>query len=419
MTFTTNNIVTRRRQKMNVKRKLPILTFLSLVFSVIVIIFPTNSAYAEEDDRILDIYGDPIRTNKDYILVHKELEPDQAIGVPLNQREAAVGAHKHGITFETYIGWYYPVTSHNNSYFGGEQHYDTKGNLYYGTPINFEAPRGERGDGYLRNDTQVSVSMKIGNNSRWGGAPKYHLTGTNSPYFIQNKSQEKIYTVLKENSKELNLVADRVTLYHDKFGRPTTSYNAYTSYISTRVLQSWYTGREKAWVQHEGRGYAGLEVVPIQNSWDPESVNGTYHLISGVNGTSVVDMSTRRSPDPNIPLNNVHLHEKHDGANQKWIFEYDQIIGAYQIKSATNPNLVLAWNDSNNSNNVFATPNQQKLEHYWILEDSGSGYIYVKNFKNQNKVLDVQGKGTSNGTNIIVNNNNNGWNQSFKLEKLD
>lgn len=138
-----------------------------------------------------------------------------------------------------------------------------------------------------------------------------------------------------------------------------------------------------------------------------------------MNGTSVVDMSTRRSPDPNIPLNNVHLHEKHDGANQKWIFEYDQIIGAYQIKSATNPNLVLAWNDSNNSNNVFATPNQQKLEHYWILEDSGSGYIYVKNFKNQNKVLDVQGKGTSNGTNIIVNNNNNGWNQSFKLEKLD
>ncbi|WP_257144342.1 RICIN domain-containing protein [Bacillus pseudomycoides] len=53
------------------------------------------------------------------------------------------------------------------------------------------------------------------------------------------------------------------------------------------------------------------------------------------------------------------------------------------------------------------------------MEDSGSGYIYVKNFKNQNKVLDVQGKGTSNGTNIIVNNNNNGWNQSFKLEKLD
>ncbi|SFI06140.1 MULTISPECIES: RICIN domain-containing protein [unclassified Bacillus (in: firmicutes)] len=409
---------------MNVKRKRHILTILSLAFSLGVTIFPTNSAYANEveDDRILDIYGDPIRTNKDYILVHKELEPDQAIGVPLNQREAAVGAHKHGITFDTSNGSYYPATSHNDSYYGGQKHYDTKGNVYYGTPINFEAPRGERGDGYLRNDTQVSVSMKIGDNSRWGGAPKYNLVNHRfGPYFIQDKSQEKIYTVLKENSKELNLVADRVTQYRDKFGRPTNSYNAHTSYISTRVLRSYYTGRERAWVQHEGRESAGLEVVPIQNSWDPESVNGTYHLIAGVNGTSVVDMSTstRRSGDPNIPLNNVHLHDKHDGGNQKWIFEYDQIIGAYQIKSATNPNLVLAWNDSNNSNNVFATQNEQKLEHYWIPEDAGSGYVYLKNFKNQNKVLDVQGRGTSNGTNIIVHDNNNGWNQSFKLEKLD
>ncbi|MBU4642719.1 RICIN domain-containing protein [Bacillus toyonensis] len=396
---------------MNVKRKLSILTFLSLVFSLIVTVFPTNSAYAAEDDRILDIYGDPIRTNKDYILVYK-------FGGGKNV--APVGVNRHGFTYGKYLGWDYPLQYTESSYYSESEKYtDTKGNVYYGTPINFEAPRGERGDGYLRNGTQVSVSMKIGDNSRWGGAPKYHLTSANSPYFIQNKSKEKIYTVLKENSKELNLVADTITRHQDAYGRVADWYNADYTYTVQRVLRPLHTGREKSWVQHEGRDYAGLEVVPIANTWEPESVNGTYRLISGVNGTSAVDIRTRSRVDPNMPPNNVHLYEKHDGANQKWIFEYDQIIGAYQIKSVKNPNLVLAWLDHNNSNDVFATPNQQKLEHYWILEDAGSGYIYVKNFKNPNKVLDIQGKGTANETNIIIYDKNNGWNQSFKLEKLD
>ncbi|WP_305927742.1 RICIN domain-containing protein [Bacillus mycoides] len=139
--------------------------------------------------------------------------------------------------------------------------------------------------------------------------------------------------------------------------------------------------------------------------------NGTYHIVAGVNNTSVVDMSTSRE-------RNVHLHGNHGGGNQKWIFEYDDKQGAYQIKSSADQNLVLAWLNHDGSNNVFATLNQNKPEHYWIPEDAGDGYFYLKNKKNPDLVLDVQGGNTSNGTNFIVYKKNNSWNQSFKLKKF-
>ncbi|EJR29943.1 N-acetylmuramoyl-L-alanine amidase family protein [Bacillus mycoides] len=139
--------------------------------------------------------------------------------------------------------------------------------------------------------------------------------------------------------------------------------------------------------------------------------NGTYHIVAGVNNTSVVDMSTGKD-------RNVNLYGNHGNGNQKWIFEYDDTQGAYQIKSSVDQNLVLAWLDHDGSNNVFATPNQNKPEHYWIPEDAGDGYFYLKNKKDPNLVLDVQGGYTSNGTNLIVYKKNNSWNQSFKLKKF-
>ncbi|XLP25702.1 RICIN domain-containing protein (plasmid) [Bacillus toyonensis] len=139
---------------------------------------------------------------------------------------------------------------------------------------------------------------------------------------------------------------------------------------------------------------------------------GTYHIVSGLNNTSVVDMSY------GAPDKNINLYRNHGGSHQKWVFEYDKINGAYQIKSYWDKNFVLTWNNNDGSDNAFTKINQKTLEQYWILEDAGQGYVYIKNKKNPNKVLDIQGAYSSDKTNIMVYDKNNGWNQSFKLKKI-
>ncbi|MEH6852926.1 hypothetical protein V7062_24755, partial [Bacillus pseudomycoides] len=117
---------------MFMKRKLPILTLLALIFSLIVTVFPTNAAFADEEDRILDIYGDPVTTNKDYMLVNKYWD---VVGVHPSERIAAVGQNKFGLSYEKYAGWHYAIQYRQASYYGSaEMHKDTKGNQYYGTP---------------------------------------------------------------------------------------------------------------------------------------------------------------------------------------------------------------------------------------------------------------------------------------------
>ncbi|MGH0945229.1 hypothetical protein ACQVTS_29670 [Bacillus mycoides] len=246
---------------MNVKRKLSILTFLSLVFSLIVTVFPTNSAYAAEDDRILDIYGDPIATNKDYILVFK---------FGGGKHVAPVGANKHGFTYSPYNGWYYPLQYTESSYYKKEKYHSTKGDLYYGTPITFEVPPNNRGDGYLREGTPLVMVMRIGELPPLGGVPKYYMRSDSSTYLKKNDSYNAtIFTVSKVNSKEFNLVIDKIDIYKDKFGRPTDSYNAdpkQTLYNVEQVLRPFGSTYHEWWVQSESKAYAGLEVVPVKGN---------------------------------------------------------------------------------------------------------------------------------------------------------
>ncbi|MRB61588.1 hypothetical protein GH880_29465 [Bacillus thuringiensis] len=158
-------------------------------------------------------------------------------------------------------------------------------------------------------------------------------------------------------------------------------------------LKEWYPGKD----------------IGMKDSIAP--TGDTYQLVSALNNSSVVDL--------NQPDGNVHLWQNGSGNNQKWKLEYDSNKKAYQIKNIANESLVLAWNDYRGSNNVFATPNHQYAEHYWIVENTGSGYFYLRNKKNPNKVLDVTGSGTGNGTNIIVWDFNGSNNQKFKLQKLN
>ncbi|EEM68354.1 MULTISPECIES: phosphatidylinositol-specific phospholipase C domain-containing protein [Bacillus cereus group] len=139
--------------------------------------------------------------------------------------------------------------------------------------------------------------------------------------------------------------------------------------------------------------------------------DGIYQIVTALNNSSVVDM--------NPADKNVHLWQNGNANNQKWRFVYDTSKGAYQIRNLSNENLVLAWNDFQGSNNVFATLNLFYDEHFWIIESSGDGYFYLRNRKNVNKVLDITNGSSANGTNIIVWNYQGSNNQKFRLQQLN
>ncbi|ANN35547.1 hypothetical protein A9498_29550 (plasmid) [Bacillus thuringiensis serovar coreanensis] len=132
-----------------------------------------------------------------------------------------------------------------------------------------------------------------------------------------------------------------------------------------------------------------------------------YHLVSALNNSSVIDL--------NQGNNNVTLWSKNNGNNQKWKLVYDVNKSAHQIKNIANENLVLALDSSNGSNNVVAESTQNKEEQYWVVENAGNGYFYLKNKKNS-KYLDVTGSNTANGTNIMVYNFTGNNNQKFQFK---
>ncbi|MGX4669831.1 RICIN domain-containing protein [Cerasibacillus sp. JNUCC 74] len=139
---------------------------------------------------------------------------------------------------------------------------------------------------------------------------------------------------------------------------------------------------------------------------------GPYKIVTALNDSSVIDLN--KSDD-----NNVTLWKDHSGNNQKWKFEYDNEKEAYQIRSVSENNLVLAWIiDTLDSRKVWAHRNEYKEEHYWILEEQEDGYYIIKNKKNPNFVLDVDGAKTENGTKIKVNERHNSSEWVIKAQKF-
>jgi len=253
---------------MFMKRKLPILTFLAFIFSLIVTVFPTNSAYAAEDSRILDIYGDPVQTSKDYIMVRKIWD-----GKPRYAAYAGVGEKKLGVTYEKFAGWHYVIQYKDKSYYGtAETHKDTKGNEYYGTPINFEAPDGVESDGYIRHNTPVTMSMWIGGpNAEAGGTKKYVNAGNRGWIYFSDQSKSTL-TVQEQNAKEINLITGKTDYLRDKMGRPTDWYNAdpqnseygVTSYFELETSEQPFSNQDKLWGSSAPPYQSGFEFVPLQ-----------------------------------------------------------------------------------------------------------------------------------------------------------
>ncbi|QOS99843.1 metallophosphoesterase [Brevibacterium sp. JNUCC-42] len=132
-------------------------------------------------------------------------------------------------------------------------------------------------------------------------------------------------------------------------------------------------------------------------------VSGTYQIVSALNNSRVLHLDYV----PTTGKRNVVLADKiPDPINnyyQKWVFVYDPIEEAYQIREFSG-SPVIAWNVSDDANNVYTIhPYPQKEEYYWILQylKEEDSYI-IKNKRDPNYVLDVDGGIANIGTNIKV-----------------
>ncbi|WP_144509097.1 hypothetical protein [Bacillus mycoides] len=251
---------------MFIKKKLSILTFLTLIFSLTITFFPINSAYAAEEDRILDIYGDPIVQGQKYILVDKGL---WVTGIPFNQRIAPVGQNRLGVTYEIFSGYHYPIQYKNSSYYGAEKHKDVNGNVYYGTPFMFEVTDGgdireEDGMVFITNNTSVNMLMNI------EGRHKYINAGNRGWIYFSDQSRSAL-TVKKINAKEIQLITGRTDFIKDKFGMPSDWYFAdskQSTYGVETTFQLYPSGQlfsnnDKLWGMSIPIDHAGFELVPI------------------------------------------------------------------------------------------------------------------------------------------------------------
>ncbi|MDB8553026.1 RICIN domain-containing protein [Turicibacter sanguinis] len=79
---------------------------------------------------------------------------------------------------------------------------------------------------------------------------------------------------------------------------------------------------------------------------------------------------------------NAFARSKSGASSQNVYFEFHPDKNAYKIYLASNPDLILAWNDYFYSTNVFFTNDGDLDEHYWVLEEEPSSNIYhLRNYK--------------------------------------
>ncbi|MGH0590520.1 RICIN domain-containing protein [Bacillus mycoides] len=161
-----------------------------------------------------------------------------------------------------------------------------------------------------------------------------------------------------------------------------------------------YSVRNNNWKEKKLEKCIELNIAP----------RGMYQIVTALNNKSVVDL--------NVSNSDVTLYDNHYGKNQRWEFVYDGNKAAHQIRSVSNPHLILVWIDVDGSRKVMAHVNEYKEEHYWILEDPGDSYYIIKNKKNPNLVLNVEGGNTTSGTNINVHEKNGKKAQKFKLSSI-
>lgn len=155
---------------------------------------------------------------------------------------------------------------------------------------------------------------------------------------------------------------------------------------------------DNLWNQHRTAGAAFTIEPDLPNiDYDRQYVNfGT-----ALNNSSVLSMSQMNNT---IEGDNLGLWTRDGNIRQTFrlINVPEKGENVYQIFNHSQHTL-LAWNKTtNNSSQVFMHRNENKSEHYWILEKQRDGTYVIANYADNNMVLDVTDSNTSNGTSIQI-----------------
>ena len=134
--------------------------------------------------------------------------------------------------------------------------------------------------------------------------------------------------------------------------------------------------------------------------------NGTYKITSALDETKVLTSSEE---------NNIQINEYSEKDTQLWEIEA-QSDGSYTISSKvdTGKCFDVAGGSINNRTNIQLYNKNSTNAQKWYIRSAGNGYYYIKNLYN-NKVLNLDGANTSNGSNVSVAPKKNIDRQKFKL----
>ncbi len=124
--------------------------------------------------------------------------------------------------------------------------------------------------------------------------------------------------------------------------------------------------------------------------------DGTYSIVSGVNGTSVVDIQYASQNEGAA----AWLYQPLGTANQRFTITYGD-NGYYTIRSANSGKYLCVQDDSlQNGASVCQTEDGEGIGSQWIISSSGSGYSIVSALSG--RALDVAWGNSADGTAIRV-----------------
>ena len=140
--------------------------------------------------------------------------------------------------------------------------------------------------------------------------------------------------------------------------------------------------------------------------------NGEYYIQANVGTNMVVDIDSGSTSSGA----NAQIYTANKTGAQKFVLTRNSSTGYYTIKNA-NSGLFLGLQmvgSAYRSNVVQLSKSSSNHSTYWIVEQTGTSYT-IRNAANPDYVLDIDGAGTANGTNVQVYKSNSTNAQKFNL----
>lgn len=139
---------------------------------------------------------------------------------------------------------------------------------------------------------------------------------------------------------------------------------------------------------------------------------GMYTITTALSSSKAIQVENGK----NNNTANIELANKTKTEHQKFNLKYNEKLKSYTIAAVhSNKVLDVAGGESRNGTNVQQYAGNGSIAQQWILQEAGNGYYYIVS-KGNGLYLDVAGGNAKNGANIQVYEGNKTKSQKFKLE---